>query len=113
MHEASLMSQTLAMAQSRAMEAGAVRIVSLRLGVGVLSGVVSDSLQFAFEAMRVGTMAADARLDIETVPVACQCESCGAEYKPEGSPGKCLICGVHAGRVIKGYDLLMLKLEVE
>ena len=53
------MQTTLDTAVRQARAAGATRIHTLRLRVGRLSGVVTDALEFAFEALRPGTPAVD------------------------------------------------------
>ena len=56
-----------------ARRAGAVRVHQIRLRVGVLSGVVPEALQFAFEALTAGTPAEGAILAIDDVPARFWC----------------------------------------
>ena len=60
MHELSLAQALLDLAQKNAQ---GKRILALRVRVGALSGVVTDSLSFAFEMISRGTPAEGARLD--------------------------------------------------
>ena len=52
MHEVGIMQSTLALAEQQARRSGASHIHSLRLRIGRLSGVVRDSLEYAFEVLR-------------------------------------------------------------
>ena len=80
MHEVSIMTEALRMAMDAAKSAGAGRVLKLRLRIGSLSGVVPESLRFAFDVVCHGTMAEGASLEIEAVPAACWCATCQAEF---------------------------------
>lgn len=67
MHELSLMNNLLTDAIAAA---NGAPLRALKVRVGPLSGVVIESLQFAFDALTPGTPAEGARLDIEeTAPL--------------------------------------------
>ncbi len=51
MHEVSIMTEALRMAVDAAHADGAARILKLRLRIGSLSGVVPESMQFAFDVV--------------------------------------------------------------
>ena len=68
MHEAGLMQTALNMAQDVARSNQADRIQRICLRVGQESGVVPEALFFAFDVIRGETMAADAVLQIVSVP---------------------------------------------
>ena len=48
-------------------------IESIKVKIGKASGVMPDSLLFAFEAMKIGTMAEKAVLTIDEIPVSGYC----------------------------------------
>ena len=75
MHELSLIQDTLILAVNKAREAGGSRIHRVMMRVGKLSGVVPETLSFAFDVLKKETMAADAVLEIQDVPVVCWCVS--------------------------------------
>jgi hydrogenase nickel incorporation protein HypA/HybF len=80
MHEVSIMQAALETAERVARGRGLEKITAIHLRVGVLSGVVRESLEFAFEALRDETLAAEADLVIETAPATFRCDKCGAEH---------------------------------
>ena len=55
MHELSIMQSALSQALEQARHAGAGKVHEIRLRIGVLSGVVPEALQFAFEVLAEGT----------------------------------------------------------
>jgi hydrogenase nickel incorporation protein HypA/HybF len=111
-HEYGIMQSTLNMAIHQAQQAGANRIHGLRLRVGRLSGVVTDALEFAFEALRPGTPAADARLEIETVPAALWCASCQAEFESPEFLCECPTCGGVSGELRHGREMELVSMEI-
>ncbi|MBX3746248.1 MAG: hydrogenase maturation nickel metallochaperone HypA [Verrucomicrobiae bacterium] len=113
MHEASLMKTALDLALSQAAAQGARRVHRLGMRVGDLSGVVPDALQFAFEALSLGSAAEGARLDIERVAPRYACDTCGAEFDPaEELLPECPHCGALGGRLCRGLELELTSLEI-
>lgn len=122
MHEMSLAQSLLDLAVQHA---AGHPIVSLRVRVGALSGVVTDSLDFCFEFLSEGTLAEGAKLLFEPAPVRLQCRSCGAGVSTEGwseHPGHevvylameqgCPACGSQDLKVAGGLDFQLIEIEV-
>jgi len=91
---------------------GATRIHAMRLSVGRLSGVVTDALEFAFEALRPGTPAEDARLEIESVPAVLWCAACRAEFESPEFLCECPTCGALSGEVRRGREMRLTSVEI-
>jgi hydrogenase nickel incorporation protein HypA/HybF len=85
MHEAGIAASILEIAEKVRAGRDAAYIAAVRVRVGEFSGVVADSLQFAFDALKSGTLAQKAFLEIESVPVAAVCRECGREAQPESN----------------------------
>ncbi len=112
MHEISIMQGALDLALQTARASAAKQIVSLRLRVGAMTGVVPEALQFAFEALREGTIASEARLDIETVPLSCWCGDCQTEFESTDWRQECPKCGHPSGEMRRGLELELASMEV-
>lgn len=112
MHEYGIMQATLDTAARQARAAGATRIHTLRLRVGRLSGVVTDALEFAFDALRPGTLAADAKLEIETVPAVMWCASCRTEFESPEFLCDCPACGQVSGELRRGREMELVSVEI-
>jgi hydrogenase nickel incorporation protein HypA/HybF len=112
MHEASIVESVLERAVAETRRAGATRIERIRLRVGVLSGVVPEALRFAFEALREGTPAAGASLEIEDAPARLCCLDCRHSLEAFELLFTCPACGgvliVDSG----GRQLELIQLEV-
>jgi hydrogenase nickel insertion protein HypA len=73
MHEFSIMSSALELAEKNTRAAGATQIHRLKVRVGALSGVVPEALRFAFDGLKDQTLAAGAEFEIELVPAVGWC----------------------------------------
>jgi len=113
MHEYSIMQSALNQALREARRAGAVRVHQIRLRVGVLSGVVPEALQFAFEALTPGTAAQGAALAIEEVPARFWCAPCGREFVSANLYAECPDCGNPSGELRAGRELELSSMEVD
>lgn len=112
MHEVSLMEQTLAIAVAQAQNHGASKIHRLVLRVGQQSGVVADALSFAFEVVKENTMASEALLVIEEVPVTVHCQACQQNFQPRDWIYRCPECGQISQTLVDGKQLELASLEI-
>ncbi len=112
MHEVSLVATAVEMAEQHARQAGGTRIRVLRVTVGEASGVVREALEFAFDAVSVGTMAEGATFDVRVAPVLCYCSTCREEFSPASIFRECPTCGSVAADVLQGMELELTSLEV-
>src|SRR4030095_13951928 len=64
-------------AEANARQQNCLSIQTIKIRLGEFTTIVPDALDFAFEVARRGTLAHDARLEIETVPMITRCVCCG------------------------------------
>ncbi|NJN20423.1 MAG: hydrogenase maturation nickel metallochaperone HypA [Leptolyngbya sp. RL_3_1] len=112
MHEVSLMESTLEIAVRSAQQQGASRIHQLTLRVGQLSGVIPEALEFAFEVVRQGTLADQAKMVIESVPALCHCGHCDRDFQPDDYIYDCPSCHQLCSDLRQGKELELVSLEV-
>jgi hydrogenase nickel incorporation protein HypA/HybF len=113
MHEVSIMAEALRMAVESAQTVGARRITGLRLRVGRLSGAVPEALQFAWDVVRRDTPAAEAWLEIDSIPAACWCPPCQAEFECRDFFSECPRCHNVSGELRRGRELEIASVELE
>jgi hydrogenase nickel incorporation protein HypA/HybF len=99
--------------EAKARENQAVKIVGVRILVGKLAGVVPEFLQTAFDSYKQGTIAAEARLETEEVPLKLHCRKCGAEIVKEEYSLLCPYCGSTDLEILEGMDLFLDKIDLE
>jgi hydrogenase nickel incorporation protein HypA/HybF len=113
MHELSIIAGLFDTLQEKARTHKAREITSVRLIVGKLSGVVPDLLESAFDAYKKGTIAENARLEIEEVPLKTRCRACGAEDRKEEFDIVCAACGSKDLEILQGAELVLERIELD
>lgn len=112
MHELSLLVEVRRQAVAAALAEGAERIEVIRLRVGELSGVEPDALRFAFPVVMEGSIAADARLLLESEPAICACRPCSRQFRARDGCCDCPDCGTISRQLLSGRELRLVALEV-
>lgn len=112
MHEVGIMQNTLSMALKQAQASGATQVHELQMRIGAMSGVVPDALTFAFEVLRKDTLAAEAKLEIETVPASCWCARCQTEFPVPDLIYECPQCHELSVELRRGLELELVSIEV-
>ena len=113
MHELSVCQSLIRQAEAVAREHSAEAIVLIRLRVGPLSGVELPLLERAFTVARCGTLAAQADLVTEALPVRVRCRTCGAETQTLPNRLICGACGDWHTELVSGDEMLMIGVELE
>jgi hydrogenase nickel incorporation protein HypA/HybF len=113
MHELSIARTIVetARAERRAQGRGSLKAIGLR--IGALAGVVTDSLEFCFEAVTKDTDLEGCSLEVDHLPVRATCSDCGRSFEVEGFIFTCPGCGSGAVDVTQGYELEIAYLEVD
>ena len=112
MHEVSIIQSMLDIAFEQSQSQGANQIHQLNLRVGTISGVIPEALRFAFESCVQGTIAADAKLEIEWIKAICYCHQCHAEFTPHDWVYICPRCDRLSHEIRQGRELQLVSLEV-
>jgi hydrogenase nickel incorporation protein HypA/HybF len=107
------MDSALALALAEAQKAGARRVLSLRLRIGVLSGVVPEALEFAFEALAPGTLAEGATMVIDAVPARFWCAACAREFQADELFAGCPNCGTPSSELRAGREMEVASVEID
>ena len=113
MHELSIVQNILEIAESEARKNNAAKIIKIGLKIGEMSGVVIDSINFCFEALKSNTIARDAELLIDHVPLTGRCKNCGNNFQISNYIFKCNTCNNTDIEIISGRELFVDELEVE
>jgi hydrogenase nickel incorporation protein HypA/HybF len=112
MHELSIALSILDLVAEQA-AARRARVVSVRLKVGALSGVVPAALEAAYDLARETSATPEARLVIEEVPVVVRCPNCAEERRLVSIQLlQCPVCHAPTPEVMRGRELEVTALEV-
>lgn len=112
MHEAGIIRAILEIAEKEALGREAVGIGRIGVRIGQFRGVVREALEFSFEVLREGTLAATADLEVETIPLRLACNDCG-EYPGEIGDLNffCPVCGKVA-EIVAGREMDISYIEL-
>lgn len=113
MHEMSIAEAIIDVIADEVRKADAVRVLSVTVSLGELSGVVEDQLRFCFPVVALGTVVEGADLLVERVEGRGWCGRCEAEYHLSTLLTPCPGCGGFTQDVRAGQELLVARLEVE
>ncbi len=113
MHEASIAASLLEIVTDQCSRSGYRKVESIHLKIGRASGIMTDALIFAFDAMKEDSPAKEAVLEIEEVPVSGHCSDCDSTFTTEQEYIlKCPCCGGDSFRVTGGRELDVIDMEV-
>ncbi len=114
MHEASIAASLIDMLVELASE-NRGRVVRARVRVGRLSGVVVESLLFAFDVLKgEREETREAQLDIDEVPVVYRCRECGRTFEVgEIFWVECPDCSGVDVEMVSGDELDLVDVEID
>lgn len=111
-HELAICQSLLQQVEEIAQERRARTVTRITVSIGPLSGVEANLLSQAFPLAAAGSVARNAELVIETLPVRVKCEQCGAETEARPNRLLCGACGDYHTRLLSGDEMLLASLEL-
>ena len=113
MHELGITQSIVEIAEKTAREQKAIKVLSVTVEIGELSGVIADAVEFCFEACIQDTLLAQSRLIINQIPGRGRCNDCGAELKIDPMTFNCDTCGSYSIQRTQGDELTIKEVEIE
>lgn len=114
MHEVAIAESLCNVAVENCTRSGYAKITSIQVVIGKASGVMPEALVFAFDAVKLDTIAADAKLEITEVPLRGTCGDCGRTFETEERyVFACPHCGGIRYTLEGGRELSISEMEVE
>jgi hydrogenase nickel incorporation protein HypA/HybF len=113
MHELAICQSLMDQVQDIALERNALSVTSIVVGMGPLSGVEAQLLKNAYTVASAGTVAEDAELIIENLPVRVKCSQCDSESDALPNKLVCKQCGDWRTTLVSGDELLLMSVELE
>jgi len=106
-HELSLCDDLLSQVKTIAAQNNAQSVESITVQIGELSGVEPVLLESAFDLIKVGSIAEQAKLILQTSAVTVFCRECGAESEVPVNKLLCYVCQSNETDVVKGNELIL------
>ncbi len=112
MHELSVCLALIEQVDDVAQEHGGGRVEKIVVRLGPLSGVEADLLSQAYPIAIAGTVAEDAELVVESMPIVVRCVGCDAESEVPVNKLTCPECGEIRTRIVSGDEMLLARVEI-
>jgi len=85
----------------------------VKINVGKLANILTDSLTFCYEALTEGTALAGSKLQITELPVKILCVRCNKESEIDPLIFACPVCGNNQIKIISGTELRVDEIELD
>ena len=114
MHESSIAHSILEIVDEQCHEQGCKSVEAITVRLGKATGVMPESLQFAFDALKENTVAKSASLTLEIVPVGGICRSCNKEFDVPDTQYifECPLCGSKSFEISRGREMEIAEMEM-
>lgn len=98
-----------------ASENDAKQITAVNLRIGRASGIVIDSLRFAFDAIKLeNSLISSAEIHIEDVPLKYECRDCRESFQLESIHfPSCPFCKSYSLKLLSGEEMDIANIELE
>jgi hydrogenase nickel incorporation protein HypA/HybF len=114
-HELPITEDILKIALTHGEKNGAKRIVRINLVIGELTDLIDEWVQRYFEYLAKDTVAAEAKLIIERVPITVMCGECHKPFEVDKKKldFNCPVCGQKGTELIRGREFTVKSIEIE
>ena len=113
MHELSIATGIVELAEEYAARENAKVITKIEIEIGVLSGIVLDSLDFAMEFAIKNTMLEHAEIHIVEIPGKAKCSSCNWEFELNDLLTPCPKCQTYNPEIVLGKEMRVSSITIE
>ena len=111
MHEVSIIQSVVEIVTNKAIENKFTKVNKVSLKIGELSGVMPESLNFAFKSCIMDKMLEGSTLEIEKVKAVAECSDCMQEFPIDHFNKLCPRCNKFSSNIISGYELYINTIE--
>ncbi|MFW6134157.1 MAG: hydrogenase maturation nickel metallochaperone HypA [Elusimicrobiota bacterium] len=114
MHELSIVQSMVNQLQQSLTSEQLPKVESISVKVGEFSGIIPDTMSFAFTAIKNETPFKNSKLDIVTVPFKASCKSCGSTFgMKERFIFICPECNSRDLDILSGKELYIESVELK
>ncbi len=89
------------------------KVLSIKLKIGELSGVIPYCIEEYFKIAARGTLAEGAKIVVEKIPIGIRCPDCGFSGSITRGNYKCPECGSVNFRIVSGKEYFVDSVEAE
>jgi len=112
MHELSIAQEILRIVHQHVPNPQPNIIKSVKVSIGKMSNVLTDSLTFCFEAITSDSALNGTKLEIIETPIKINCLNCLKESEIEPPVFACPVCGHNQIKIISGTEMRVEEIEL-
>ncbi len=113
MHELSIAQNIIELVSEQCLKKGFKEIEAINIRVGRAAGIMPDALSFTFNTIKSGSIAQNASLNIEEIPVTGLCKDCDNTFISEEEYVLCCpFCKGLSFIITAGRELDIIDMEV-
>lgn len=113
MHEMSIAQSIIDIAKDYAVKENARQVSELDLSIGTLSGIEFESLEFALDVCKKGTIIQNANIIISKIIAKAKCIDCNSEFEVVNLFDACPNCKSYSTQLICGKEMQVKSLVIE
>ena len=113
MHELKIAEELVQIVLQVAEEEKLKKVTKVNIQFGKMIMIVPDIFHFVFESAVKGTIAKNARLSLEILPIKIACNKCKEETEMDDLFFVCPICGSNSLEVVQGRETVIESIEGE
>lgn len=111
MHELSIAQEIITIVKDNLPDSSS-KVKIVRIKVGKLSGVLSDSLKFCYDSLVQNTELDGSNIEIEEIPLKLYCKKCEYEFINDDFVFYCTKCGSSEIELKEGNELFISEIEL-
>ena len=113
MHEIKIAEDLSAIVLDAAKRENLARVTKVNISFGQMVQIVPDIFRFAFGETVRNSVAENAEVNIEILPVKMKCINCGNDFQVTENRFACNVCGSADLDIIQGKELFIKSIEGE
>ncbi len=113
MHEIGIIENIIREVERVALDNRLDKVTSINLKIGALRHIDPEYLDFAFDAVKRETIASEARLQVEYIPVIVKCNQCLNKFEVKGYYFICPDCDGVELEILSGKEVLLTSIRGE
>ncbi len=113
MHELRIAEDLSSIVVEAAKQENLSKVSRINIIFGQLVQIVPEIFEAAFREAIKETMASEAELSVEILPVKLRCKTCGNDYLLKGNQFECSVCNSADIDIIQGKELFIKSIEGE
>ena len=113
MHELSIAQNIIEIVEEHAKKLHALAVSEVELDIGLVSGVIPETLEFVMDVAVKDTLLEGAKIKINVIPAKAKCLNCLKDFEIDEIYTMCPHCGSLQFEIVRGKELKVRSIKIE